>query len=109
MSEQLFAVSIPEFLNHTNLFPNLGDTTVLDHDEAKGSVDDLQEDDVVIYYDYCTDYIAETEAIKFRHWHFEEQTTLINNFMTDLGYELINELDGSGDGLYYGILQYRKV
>lgn len=106
MSIELLEMSPTEFFNFINKFPDLGDITVLDHSEASGSLDDLQPDDLVVYYDFCTDDLDNTD--EFNYW-INNSLELITDYMTDIGYEMAAELDGSGGGLHYGVLQFRKA
>lgn len=114
MSTELLSMTTDEFLNFINKFPQLGGISVLDHESAEGCHEDVRVGDVCIYYDYCTDDVRNTkEEDQFCEWVFNYERTgmlgLIREFMADQGYEEIDEHDGSGNGLYYGSIQYRKA
>ena len=67
----------------------------------------ILEGDIAIYYDYSTDNMTYAEINKFHEW-FNVMLSHLNNYMTDLGYEEVDNSDGSGGGLYYGSNLYRK-
>ena len=115
MSIELLKMSPAEFLMLTSKFEHLGSTTVLSHDDGQlDNVHDLESTDIVIYYDYVTDDCDKTECDAFHDWLEGNNSTpglldMLTSFMSDNGYDLLDEHDGSGNGLIYGTMQYRKA
>ena len=109
MAIELLEMSTEEFLQFINKYPELGDITVLDLTEAADTFSDLQPDDIVIYHDYCTDDIRRSvQEDVFYDWLMRIFDT-IDEFMADRGYTIkADEQDGSGGGLWYGAVVYRK-
>ena len=64
--------------------------------------------DISIYYDYLSDGMTEAEADDFIHWLYDIAWPSVRQFMESLGYKTVNETDGSGGGLYYGVEVFRK-
>lgn len=113
MSTELLNMTTDEFLTFINKYPHLGGISVLDHESAEGTHEDLRVGDVCIYYDYCTDDAGRIECDEFCEWVFgydrAQMMGLIGEFMADQGYKQIDDNDGSGNGLYYGSIQFRKA
>ena len=116
MAIELLQMNTQEFLRFINKFPHLGDITVMDHDDVEGNVQDLRVGDVCLFYDYCTDDCSKAELNEFYEWmspnDYRNKLSvfdIINQFMDEQGYEEIETVDGSGNGLHYGVIQYRKA
>lgn len=86
----------------------------------------------MIHYDYCDDEIKDKcykekheggteyrscpkctdELNRFNEWLYDRNDGgwgFMNRLMTRMGYKSMNvDVDGSGNGLYYGIQVYRK-
>ena len=62
--------------------------------------------DITIYYDF----VADDEPVEDQAFNeYESALELTNQLMAQNDWQLINELDGSGGGLYYGSSTYRKI
>jgi hypothetical protein len=97
-------------LAHKAKFDTLGDIHELPHSEAVNNVArPLQPSDVVIFYDYCTDEASDQLTDEFIEWLWKYSYAGLDKIMASLGYTMIGENDGSGNGLYYGTLHYRKI
>jgi hypothetical protein len=73
----------------------------------------IEENDLVIHYDYCTDEMNDDQKNEFLNWLYVDKETgweSVRTLMRLLGYKRVDEIDvdGSGNGLYYGIEVYRK-
>lgn len=107
--------AINKFLNHFNKFPQFGGSSVLAHEDCGFDEDrDLKSDDIVVYYDYCTDDCTDSKEVDaFAEWIFghshKEFIGCLTMYMRHHGYKLFDEQDGSGNGLYYGIMHFRKI
>ena len=114
MAIELLEMTTSEFLNFINKYPQLGGITVMNHEDCVGSVDNLRIDDVCLYYDYCTDDLDIDESNAFCNWAWGNNVNddgvlgVIDQFMANQGYKEVDTIDGSGGGLHYGIIQYRK-
>ena len=109
MSTGPFEAKLSKLLMLLERFPHLGNTTVLPHDDCGFEEDhDLTATDIVVYYDYVTDDCDKTERDKFGDW-LTDLLSGTTKFMEYSGYKLIDENDGSGNGMHYGILQFRKA
>jgi hypothetical protein len=115
MAIELLEMTTAEFLDFINKYPHLGGITVMEHDDVSSSVDDLRVGDVCLYYDYCTDDCDRDEESAFCEWAFGSDVHdfgvlgVIDQFMANQGYKEVDTVDGSGGGLHYGIVQYRKA
>ncbi len=93
-------------------FQHDGHIGVLEQDQNENcGVDDTTPDDIAIYWDFCTDELSNDQTDKLIEWLFDSDTglNLLMEVMTSWGYKMIGDHDGSGGGLYYGALVYRKV
>jgi len=95
-------------LTEINKYPHLGKLDIMPNSEALNSLSDIKDDDVVISYNYCTDNVDADEANEFDRW-LNHVLFFLDKKMSEMGYAEIQTLDGSGGGLDYGIVQYRKV
>jgi hypothetical protein len=110
MAIELFEMSTEEFLAFVSKYPQLGSFSVLDFDDAVDTFPDLRPDDVVIYHDYCTDDIRHSKKEEVFIGWLDATLYVVDSFMTGQGYTVkIDQLDGSGGGLWYGATVYRKV
>ena len=116
--DQVMISALGKFLNHYNYYPKLGNLSVITHDEASlGDEADLAPSDIVVYYDFSDEELwgKKEESDKFVSWMLGDNCKTngvleaIEIYMKHYGYNLFYEQDGSGNGLYYGILQFRKV
>ena len=112
--DQVMVSKLNKFFVHFDKFPKFGSLSVLSHRDVNNGDDvDLDPSDIVIYYDYNNEECTEEEADALFEWLFghEKQTILetIELYMRHYGYKLFDEQDGSGNGLYYGTLHFRKA
>ena len=87
--------------------------TIKDH-----GFEEAEECDVVIHYDYMTDELdggycdkenyGGSECEKWLEWYSNKLFSEIYELMSELGYEEVDEMDGSGGGMYYGQILFRK-
>lgn len=70
-------------------------------------IDNLKQDDVCVYYDYCLDDMPEEDYNDWESW-FDQMLKRIDLIMYSIGYSYVDENDGSGGGLIYGARVYRK-
>lgn len=100
-----------KFLELINTYTNLGNITVLDLEQARSSHADVRDTDICIFYDFSTDEASDDEQERFVAWLWGQDGNIINQitqYMKYSGYYMIEDVDGSGGGLYYGSLQFRK-
>ena len=102
-------VTTEEFLKMVNKFSDLGDISVLDEETISGCHDCSEPGDVALYYDFCTDEATPEQANEFSRWVFDELQEQLIIFMASQGFKFIEDNDGSGNGLYYGSLLFRKA
>lgn len=102
-------------LAKANPFPSEapGDITLQTTREELECYGDHLEGDLGIYYDYCNDDLRvdtrNTDNNKWIEWFdslFWSENS-IDAIMLKFGYELVDEQDGSGGGLWYGGRIYR--
>jgi hypothetical protein len=100
-------MNIQNTLNQLNSEMSCGDITLLDTNDETfkqiGMDGDPEPTDVVIYYDY--DFDDNTED---QYWVFDHALPTIATYMESRGYEEVYDNDGSGGGLVYGAIVYRK-
>lgn len=112
MSFELLQMSTQEFLTFINKYPQFGSIEILNDEQLESSEIDHMPGDVVIFYDYCTDEATREESHELCEWLFGHHDRgildIIHDFMVKDGYSEIDENDGSGGGLYYGTVHYRK-
>lgn len=101
--------AINEFMSSLNIYPRHGRIDVLDPAFDDCGLE-LLPDDVAIAPDFMDDDCVDSdERNQLAEWYYDTLYTQIHQYMTQLGYALIHEADGSGGGLYYGLVQYRKL
>lgn len=107
-------------LNESDPYFKIGcGNTILVADEDKTDYwngDNLLENDIIVSYDYCDDELSDkgpdgewnsSDAAKWYSWYEKVLTPGIYNIMSKLGYDEVDEMDGSGGGLFYGVTQFR--
>jgi len=73
------------------------------------SFDEAIEGDLVINYDYWTDELqGDSDCEKWLEWYDDVLFSKIDELMSELGYNEVDSMDGSGGGLYYGAKLFRK-
>jgi hypothetical protein len=75
-------------------------------------IDDVQPTDIMVYYDYCADDLSSTDENKLSEWLYSTPNgglDAIGKYLASQGYEVVGENDGSGGGLYYGAINFRKI
>jgi len=105
--------SLKELLKVINAEYDCGEFDVMSLDEARNAVEgiDVREDDVVIHCDYCDDELNDADRDRLCDWLYNSPTggwTAIKDFLLNQGYCEVDECDGSGGGLYYGLAVFRK-
>ena len=100
------------YLNEWNEWNEYGNFSLLSYEDALGSVPPeelaLQPDDIAIYYDYCDDELSEGDKDRLSGWLYDDAWPLIHKYMEVNKYVEVFENDGSGSGLYYGMVVFRK-
>jgi hypothetical protein len=106
-------MTIQQLCTELNKVFTCGTFEVMDSDMCdQAGFNDAEPEDIGIYYDYISDELSEPEKDKLVTWLYDDPNgghEVIKSWMSSNGYELINEIDGSGDGMYYGGTLYRKV
>ncbi len=98
-------------LKGAKIEPN-GSISVLDSgDHGDAGIEGTTPDDIIIYYDYCTDDLSSDETDRLIEWLFDSSSGLrrFTQALANLGYNEFGDNDGSGGGLYYGCIAFRKV
>jgi hypothetical protein len=99
-------------LDKLNAYPTLGNSSVfVNSGQEFGFEVEVLPDDVTIYNDFCDDDLrGDDDAVnKFRTWYTETLYDQLVEYMAKLGYTFIDENDGSGGGLHYGAMLFRKA
>lgn len=104
MSFNMYITDFMDVINNENKTGSI--SMVGDIDECAFTVPHLPTD-VAIFYDYCTDEIADSAFDSWDEW-YQHMFTRLHNVMDVNGYEAIDDNDGSGGGLYYGAILYRS-
>jgi hypothetical protein len=100
-------------INKENPFPNEAPGQLVlftSQDDVEAVGHQYKDGDVCIYYDYCTDELPDENFDEWQEWYdslFLSEYSL-DYLMSEFGYKQIYEQDGSGGGLWYGGLVYRK-
>lgn len=103
-------IQIERFLPVINKFPQFGSIQVSDHDEVGETFGELRPDDVVIYCDFMDDNCeSDDQRDQLVTWYCDELTSELIALMGRFGYAFSADSDGSGGGLYYGAMLFRKV
>lgn len=93
-------------------YPELGSGFDITEHSSLDWIEELEENDIVVGYDYCTDDIRcgvdDKKNNEFIDWVYEEAWPSIRDLMRKNGYRSVRDDDGSGNGLYYGIEVFRK-
>lgn len=101
-----FNMYITDFMDVVNNETKTGSISfVTDIDECSFSEPHLPTD-VAIFYDYCTDEIADSAFDSWNEWYMNMFDRLYQ-VMDVNGYKHVDENDGSGGGLYYGAILFR--
>jgi hypothetical protein len=103
------ANTIKSYLNTLNVFKEYGSIELVPHTDNPG-FEQLLPDDVVIYADFMSDDCPDNATVdRLSHWYNDLLFARIDHFMNKLGYKIVEDIDGSGGGLYYGAVQYRPA
>ena len=90
-----------------------GDFSIMDHTIALDTgLQDIQPDDIVVYYDYCSDELSDDDSDKLVEWLYDDPNggwNLIRSYLLTQGYVEVADSDGSGNGLFYGANLFKKV
>jgi len=64
--------------------------------------------DIVVHYDYADDGLKPDDAHELNEW-IDHMLDALNYNMELFGYKMVDEpVDGSGNGLLYGVVAYSK-
>ena len=102
---------LQKLLDSLNKVWNCGDFSILNHTDDETGFD-LERNDIVIYYDYCSDGLSDGDKDRLVEWLYDDPNgglTRVKTFLAQHGYQEIADNDGSGGGLYYGATQFRMV
>lgn len=93
---------------------NCGKFHVMDNSEAvEAGFSDIQPGDIVVHYNYWDDELSSsTDTDKLITWLYDDPSggwTQVRSYLAKHGYIEVDEMDGSGSGLYYGATVFRKV
>lgn len=115
-AEELLTVTPQELcqtLTTSCPFSHLGNFSILTKEEAMDNFPEYQEGDVAFYYNYNDDELREVQAYDKQNilidYLYDEAWLTISEYMQDKGYEEVENIDGSGNGLYYGMVVFRKI
>jgi hypothetical protein len=101
---------IEVIMSNLNKYHQYGSIDVIDPATQDIGLDEVSPDDVVIAPDFMDDGCPDQDTVNdLANWYNNELYGQIDLLMSQLGYTLVHDNDGSGGGLYYGIAQYRKV
>jgi hypothetical protein len=105
---------VNELLVSLNSWNKFGSVEVSDHDDIRENFDEsdivLVDSDIVIHYDWMDDDMSSDEKNRFQGWLWNGFFNRLESEMNKLGYVNMNvDMDGSGNGLYYGLEVYRKI
>ena len=67
--------------------------------------DGVLDDDIIMCYDFTDDDVGYEVVTK----HMDQADKEIEAFLFSIGYEFVDNMDGSGNGLYYGTSVYRVL
>ena len=70
---------------------------------------EVEDSDIVIDYDFCGDDLSQEDDETLSFWLNDGAINSLDVFLANHGFEEVYDLDGSGDGLYYGARVYRKA
>jgi hypothetical protein len=104
---------VNELLVSLNSWNKFGSVEVSDHDDVKDNFNEneivLVDSDIVIHYDWMDDEMSENERNEFQGWLWNGFFDRLESEMNKLGYVSMDvDMDGSGNGLYYGLEVFRK-
>jgi hypothetical protein len=105
-------VKLAHELDQLNSYPTLGNTNVfVNSGQEFGFESEVLPDDVVIYNDFMDDDLrGDIDAVnKFCTWYNETLVSQLVDHMAKLDYVLVEDCDGSGGGLHYGAMLFRKA
>lgn len=101
-------MDIAQMLELLNVWDKFGSVTILDGEDRKGcGYDDLRDGDIVVFYDWVEDDMTPEEEDRFEAW-LDTYFTCMGKVLFDNGYHEVHHNDGSGNGLTYGCVVYRK-
>lgn len=73
--------------------------------------DECKPTDLVIEYSYDNDHLSNDESDELIDWLYGDEDggwRVLKKWMSDNGYHEVYDNDGSGNGLYYGVVVFRK-
>ena len=108
-----------DLINSTNPYPITGQSWVMTEtlDELKEMYGfDLKEGDFIVSYDFNDEFLTRklngqyvgSQLQIWCDWLDDEFFPYLHGHMKKLGYEAIDDHDGSGGGLHYGGLHFTK-
>jgi len=103
-------MSIQNLLNTLNVWQPHGTIELItEPDDREGfNCPDLKDSDVLVYFNYMDDDMSDDEREVFGEWYYDELPNKLNDEMNKLGYFFHYDTDGSGGGLHYGGMLFRK-
>ena len=102
-------MDINTLLNELNVFSQIGSVSLVEDENRNNcGFDDVKDGDLMVYYDWMDDGLSEDDVKKFQEWYYDEFFTNLSTEMSKLGYSEVDEVCGSGGGLYYGVVLFRK-
>ena len=86
--------------------------SVVDEETLKNQYDEdseikYKEGDIGIYYDYCEDELTEEQCEHISE-ESDKQLEMVTELLQNNGYNLTDHIDGSGNGMVYGLILFRK-
>ena len=93
-----------------NQYPQYGTIEFVDHEQVGETFGPLQDDDLVVYYDFMDDECeSQDEVDNLAGWYHDELPQQLVVLLDRFGYRFLSDMDGSGGGLYYGAIVFRKT
>ena len=68
---------------------------------------DIKEGDICINYDFWSDELSESEESTWFDWYDDVLHPSIHSIINKFDYKIIEDMDGSGGGLFYGVYVIR--
>lgn len=100
--------TVSDLIKSLNIFPQHGRIDIIDPNVEDVGIKSLAPGDIVVAPDFMDDDCeSEDERNKLAKWYYDDLPREIDYRMRSLGYTLIEDIDGSGGGLYYATSHYR--
>lgn len=100
--------ALENVLNILNRYAKAGNLSIVD-EESFNDIPGYTPGDVGVYADYDDHLLAAGDVDAFSSWYLDELPKQLDRVMKALGYRLVHENDGSGNGLWYCLMVYRKA